>query len=434
MNSLRKIVGILLAMTLVAFALPGIAGPAKSFTVNVSPLQVPVGTSNLTASFANVSPPQSNSTINSVILTLPAGTGLTINSITPTTGVTLSPNVGLPYSGPGPLQIKVSGFTGVKPLDPPFTITVNVTAPAGSSCHAFAWSAQAFAGNSWTGDMFTLVPPSSLTTNVACQFTGSVNCGGTIETGDPAGGGQRWFFNKDGSTCAPVDYNFTNNGTTDGSAILKWNIQSGAAFSYTVFGNPVGLDATGWPLASGRPLVTWQFDGNGNPINKRLAVACVSDRLPTPYGALASGIDATVTSLTVNTTVVPGEVSMPAVPFPINVDSERMQVTAKAAGPGANQFTLTVIRGTGDIPSDAASHLAGAIAMSTPLPIDPNQYLPSPPAPNATTLNPSYQRQAQMCMASRGWTPFGLNPAGAQQVRWWSYIFDIGDGWITPNE
>jgi hypothetical protein len=434
MNNLRKIVGFLMVLMLAAFALPSTAAaPAKYFTVSVSPtsLSSPANGVPLTLSFANASPqPNSNSAINSLIVTLPAGTGLQINSISvpsPASYTLVPPTAIGPNSGPvpGPLQIKVNGIAagGLHVGDPAFVVTINVTE---TTCHAFAFDAQAFAGNSWSGDVFTLVPPSNLA--VGCVFTGNAACNTQILTGDPAADGRRGTYNK-GGTCADagVDYTFYNNGPADGSTILKYDRTKGAAFSYTVTGKAEDVDSTGWPK-NHRPVVAWDLDGSSPPIpsNISFAVACVSSSLPAPYGVLASAISATQTTLTL-TVDQPIYVPLPPVPFPIEVENERMQVTATSGGPSS--FTLTVIRGTGNLGADAATHnFPPTTVASTPLPIDPNPTL-------ANGLpNPYYHKQDQMCIAERGWTSYDIDPAtGVQRIRWWSLIFDLGDGFYDDG-
>ena len=91
MNSFRNFIRFVLALTLVIFSLSGFAVPPtgqKNFAVNISPLVVPPGGPwPLQAAFTNTSPPASNSTINSTILTLPAGSPLTIGTVSaPSTG------------------------------------------------------------------------------------------------------------------------------------------------------------------------------------------------------------------------------------------------------------------------------------------------------------------------------------------------------------
>ena len=420
----RKVIGIVFA---IAFALPSIAaGPTKNFSVNISP-QYPVGANfDLTAAFANTSPPQSNSTINSGILILPASSGVTINSIVPSTGsITLFPNVSLPYSGAGALEIKFSGITGVRPPDPPFTLTINVSVAVNSGCRAITWSAQAFAGNSFSGDKFNFVDgSSSMTTALECQWTGIADCGDPIQTSsDPAGqGDMRGLYNKDGTCNSEVNYIFTKN-PADRSSALKWDIEPGAAFSYTVFGTPVDVDSTGWPPATVRPHVGWEFNaGSLVPLYKAFAVACMGNSLPAPYGNLAAALGGLTTDTTATVTTT---ATLPATPFPIQIGNERLNVTSKSGSSGT--VTLTVVRGDAGTP--VSGHALDAIVMSNPLPIDPNPLLPN------GDPNPYLGRQDQMCIAAQGWTVFGINPAtGKQQVRRWLYVFDIGDGWIIPNE
>ena len=52
-------------------------------------------------------------------------------------------------------------------------------------------------------------------------------------------------YNKDGTTCVPVEYTFTNNILTNNSVDLKWNVatQPGAAFKYTMTWKPEYVNA-----------------------------------------------------------------------------------------------------------------------------------------------------------------------------------------------
>lgn len=428
MNNFRKVIGILLAILLALSAVPSIAAVGKYFSANISPLQIPGNglQFDFTVSFANISPPTSNSSINSGIFTLPAGSGLKINSITPSSGsITLSPSVMLPYSEPGALQIKFNGISGVRPVDPPFTLKVTVSAPA-TVCRTVTWSAQAYAGNSWNGDSFSMVAPSNLTTSVGCVFTGLALCSDSIQTGD-TGGGARGFFDKDG-TCGPaVIWTFVDNGPIDKSKVLKWDNVPGAAFKFFVFGDPIDVDPTGWPPfgSAPRPLVGWQFASPTSlePLFKVRAVACLTDKMPAPYGTLFNPLDTTSIFVTMTTS----NVTLPATPFPIQIGNERLKVTSKSAASGTGTVMLTVVRGDAGTP--VSSHIASAPVASNPLPIDPNPFLPN------GVSNPYVGRQDQMCVATQGFTPVGINPlTGKTQIRWWSLIFDVGDGWITANE
>jgi hypothetical protein len=441
MNSFRNVLRAVLALIVVMFSLSGFAAApiSKNFGVVISPLIVPpVGTTTLDVAYSNTSPPASNSTINSTILTLPANSGLTIQGIGVPSGVTAACTL-----SSDKLQVKCAGFTGVKPGDPPFVLNVYVTAVTG--CHEVTWGAQAFAGNSWSGDKFNFTASASnLVTEAGCeQFTGSVTCG-NILTGLPVdASGYRALYNKDGSTCQLVNYNFTNTVNIDAGSILQWDTQPSAVFSVTLTAKPTEVDATGWPAVGPRPQVAWDFNPiSGKPINKTYGVACLNTTLPTPYGRLVSAIGTGDTAITVDTTMA-GAIAFPPSPatFPLIIGTERMQGTVQSVS--GSQTTVTVIRGAGNLTSpyrgpdsvlDAAAHGAGDIVMSTPLPIDPNPKLPNFAGDGgfSTTDNPYYQKQAQICVAARGWTAYDVNPStGVQRVRWWSTIYDIGDGWYS---
>lgn len=427
MNIFRNVIRTVLALTLVVLSLSGFAASStnKFVTVNISPSIVPAGAVNfaVTAIYKNTSPPGSNSTINSLILTLPAGATLSFGTTAPSSVPSATC-----AKDPAGTSIKCSNFSGVKPGQT-FALTVYVNATANTSCQLVNWSESAFAGNSFSGDVFVLAQPSSLTSGVGCQFTGTANCGEAL-TGitDPLfDSGKRGPYNKDGSTCQLVNYFFDVD--TDGTSVtsvLKWDTQPQAAFGYTVIGPPKNVDSTGWPTAASgpRPVVTWDFDPTtGAPINKKFAVACVSSTLPTPYGKLNAGIALGDTNILVDTST--GVIALPtAYPYPLAIGYERMQVTGTGSGGGTGVTALTVVRGTGG--TAAAAHLANDPVMSTPLPIDPNATLAD------GSPNPDVGTQMQMCIAARGWTAYDIEPvSGIQRVRWWSYIFDVGDGFYT---
>lgn len=265
----------------------------------------------------------------------------------------------------------------------------------------------------------------SATSSVFTVYDGELNCGdplnpsfmmpsGAVPITEPGyAAGSRGSFNKDGAPCVKVAYDFSNNLLTDNSATLRWNTsaQPNAAFVYTVtFLDESVNPSTGTPTS--RTKVAWEFKPDGTPLHKVYGVACIAPLLPAPYGTLTSPIGDTD-----GTIYVSASASLPATPFAAMIGSERIQVTAVSGA------MWTVVRGTGQLGADKAPHSANATVMSTPLPIDPNQFLPG----SSTALNPYYQRQAHVCIADEGWV---VVPGG---VRFTTTIYDIGDGFVNRD-
>ena len=284
--------------------------------------------------------------------------------------------------------------------------------------------------------------------------------------------GVRGAFNKDGTQCVLVPYTFTNTILTDDTVHLSWdaNVQASPAFMYSLNWRPRSVESTnpdaGWSIAP-RPEVSWLNDGNGDAVFVP-GLACLSGKLPAPYGTLQSAIDNQVTTITV--TGIPDnkadpnlavqysvpKVGAPALPtdsfgnfilpFPIVVGAtagsstslatERMTVTGivsqsppTAAGyTGTYAMTFTVTRGTdAEGGSTKVAHAAQSQVMSTPLPIIPNDPATFP-APYVV------KKQANMCVAEHGFGSFATDANGKAQVMYFSTIIDIGDGWVRIGQ
>ena len=232
--------------------------------------------------------------------------------------------------------------------------------------------------------------------------------------------GERGEFNKDGSNCIVVGYTFTNNILTSNSVQLEWNTvsQPGAAFQYTVTWKPEYVDpVTGLPKRTTK--VAWFVDGvlMDPPVVGR---TCLSPNLPAPYGTLTGPIVAATPTIVVTSPTA----TLPAVPFPITVGTERMTVTAVSV----SGTDWSVTRGVGG--TTAALHAFGAIVTSNPLPLD------------------RAGNQMQMCIADEGWSvvaPGGPNsdcptpPPDAPTppracVLYSTTVLDIGDGFMIRDE
>ncbi len=93
---------------------------------------------------------------------------------------------------------------------------------------------------------------------------------------------------------------------------------------------------------------------------------CLTPNLPASLGTLTAAI----TTVTQTAITVTPSVSLPAAPFPITIDTERMQVTS--TGTGSN---WTVTRGTGGTTKTShsqyyADNVTAKKVMTTSLPLD----------------------------------------------------------------
>jgi hypothetical protein len=250
--------------------------------------------------------------------------------------------------------------------------------------------------------------------------------------------GSRGFWNKDGMSCVPLLYTFENYIlSTDPNLANKvhliWDTTAGQnpAFTYSItwkaedVDNPANPNSLG-PSNYGFPVplrVFVAFNTTGTP-QFVPALSCSSTTLPAPYGNLHASIGTSDAQILVdvpaspiptytdshgNTVPYPTSTFPTSGSFPIVIGTERMLVTAISGA--SSPFTLTVTRGDGA--TQKAAHDANVYVMSTPLPIDPNT-----------------QVQIPMCIVNNGWMAAGLNPTtGIPQVRWFTTVFDIGDGW-----
>jgi hypothetical protein len=559
MNGIRKLLLYMTAIAFVAFAAPGYgAAPTKKFSVDMSPSAVAPGSTTLHATIKNETP-NGNSSINSLILTIPSG--YTLNG-TPTA------NWAGQISTSGQ-QVSMSNLSPLKPLQS-FVLTLPLTVDPSSTCASSTWIAQAWTGSSFSGDTFRQVfsPPDTqftvhsttqVTSDLASTFsmqppafvtlgqtipiavkltacgtgvpgttvnvtvagcTGACLTGTTSGTTDAngvvsfnlaintigtyqisatagifpqatsnqfsvydgildCGEGIKGSFanpdnvapdqpgysagsrgvNKDGSACVLVPYTFTNNILTApfDQVHLSWDatVQPNAAFLYTLNWRLRPVETTdpltGWTVAP-RPQVAWLTDGTtGDPVFIP-GLACVSPRLPAPYGTLtaqmaADAAQVTITGIKANpasqyAVPQPGAPAIPSLPFPIviandvggNVSTATERMTAvsiasqspptTAGYTGTYTITFNVTRGgVSEGMSTPALHDAGYTAMSTPLPIIPD---------DATTFPSPYvvNTQAHMCIAEHGFNGFTVGSDGITRLSYFTTVFDIGDGWV----
>jgi hypothetical protein len=407
----------LLAVTfLVGFASAGMAAqPDKIFTLTMSSGV----SSTITATLFNAAPPNANSSFNSARLFIESGgAGWLIESATSSTGtVTI-----------GGDQRSLS-ITSMSPVKPQRSAIVTITLKAGTyACgDAAVWGAIPYTGSNLSGDIFVYTSGTQTPLQTLAMRTSTLNCDGQIDCSQPlalvsTGPGVtdafRLAYNKDGSACKLVNYNFINDIANTNSVMLQWDTaaQPSAGFTYTVFWKPEWVNpGTGLPGTVTK--VAW-FEANGNLTTPVAGRACLTPFDPAPYGTLTAFIDglATTTTIFVNVTA-----TLPAVPFPITIDRERMLVTAVSGG------TWTVDRGAGQtaITSHTTTYADSSPkrVMSNPLPLD------------------AAGKQMQLCIADEGWTTVdpSLCPAsGASNppvacVQKSTKGKDLGDGFMINN-
>jgi len=381
-NNFRRMLCVLTATSLAAFALPSMAaGPQKTYSIKLAAqanyvggvVQAPVP---MTVTVKNESPPSSaNSNAGSFQVTL---AGLAIDHSQP---------ISCPQA-----QCSANGNTiSVTNISPPIQAQVEfVVSFSATSCgDGSATNVAVFTGSQLNGAAFKISPSASvLTANVSC---GDLACATSFTVPDSTGSivsGTRGL-DKDGVCFVDsLPYYVTN---TLPVVHVRWpvgadvNADSAAAFKYAV-------TAT----TSGNPLVAWLTDNQGNPVFiSALTLPCAGD-LPASYTTLAS--DVSVSDKKIQVTSTPA--GLPAA-FPIVIGTERMQVT-KA---NTNQWTVT--RHTGG--TSATAHFTTDDVMSTPLGLVPV----GSPAPYTAG------NQAQMCLFSQSGNL--------------TTVIDIGDGWVNSN-
>lgn len=325
------------------------------------------------------------------------------------------------------------------------------------------------------GDYVLTATSGSLTvdSNLFTLYDGELNCSPTppfnfrdpnVNVTDPNesgyAAGSRGYWNKDGMNCVPILYTFTNTilSTDDAkknTVHLAWDTatQQHPAFTYSMtwqaedVDNPSNPDSKGaanygWPVPR-RPYVYWlPTDASVTviPTGSVPGLTCVSTDLPAPYAMLDAdiGTGATIivdvppiapTGYPTSTLPPPGDstLSPPTLAaFPIVIDTERMKVTKLVQGPNAGQYTLTVIRGDGG--TQIAAHVRLNASNVTIYNTTGQTYVMGTPLP----LDPATGVQVPMCVINHGWMAAGSNPVtGIPQIRYFTTVYDIGDGWVT---
>ena len=437
MYKLRSGFLLFFALLFAALATPAIAAsPTKQFAA-AYPATVPNGTGvEIKVTFYNLTP-NGNSYINSVELFPAPGVQFTgaVRTATGTASGTMNGTA-----------LIINNFAGIGPnrsLD--FYVKVNVTL---TGCTSQDWPVPlANAGNSLQGDSFTplydLVNPA--TTQPYMQLRSAIGCDGVLACGEQilAGVGsgvtdaRRGWFNKDGTSCVKVGYDFTNDIMGDpipplmqgNDILLQWDVSSqpGAAFTYTAYWKPEWVGANGLPTSQTK----FKWFVNGSLMTTAVAGrACLSASLPAPYGTIVSytGPNQLVvfvpSALPANWAVAPTSTSLS---FPVQIGKERLQLTYVSQVPatGGANYTYTVQRNaawTGF--QDSLS--SGEVVMSNPLPLD-------------SSMTPN---QMQMCIVDEGFTtvdpalcpttPAPSNPPVAC-VQKSTKASDLGDGYMIGN-
>jgi len=416
MNRMKTSLFFVVAATAIAFAIPGGAGPVKTYSLSIDTSQVQYTTTApivvqvpapITVNLKNEAPPSSgaNSTIGSFQLTL---YGLTVTEVT---------------SCPKSATCSLAGNT----------ITVTNISPGIQATQTYALGLNVSSCGDATIPIATTIvrTGSQLTGNTFAPKTqsvpsGSISCGDSdcqpginafiipdstnSTTTDPRYvTGLRGEFDKNGA-CAVVSYYVTNTIPTDNQVHFRWDTSTddAAVFAYKL---NVANDGSS-PIR-----VAWLTNSDGTPAfidaiqcNTLSVNAPVDLPLPAPYGKLSANLKANDKSFKIDTSqaVVQPPNPLPVNGFPIVIGTERMQVTKITTN------TWTVTRGQGG--TGAQPHSQNDQVMSTPLPL----LAANAPAPYQTNP-PGQQLQAQMCVAQQS-----APTAGGITSVW---MIDIGDGW-----
>ncbi|MEP6941984.1 MAG: hypothetical protein ABI981_03560 [Betaproteobacteria bacterium] len=433
-NALRSAIGSVIMLMLAAFSGPIGAAPQKLFYA-VFPTFIT--SSPVSVTFYNASPPNGNSTINSLSIGVGAG-NVSISAA----------NCAANSLGTGTLTggvCVITNFPGIPTAgNRAFTLPITIT-PSNAPCANTTWVVAANTGNAFPQG--TPFDPVGAQMQLSSHCDGILACGGSFTSGanttDPGTVfGIRGLFNNYGiyygsSGCTNVAYaNTFLDSNPSQSNHFAWDTgsQPNGAFSYTINWDPAPLSAPSlsqnpgqWP--NKQLKVSWA--SNPTPSQYELALACLGPvtttqpyGLPAPYGKFYSLTDATHIVIDVASNVAGESYALPvtdsAANFPIVIGGERMQVTAVSAVSSGSRYTLTVVRAQ------------GGTTQYNPVYLDHVMYTLMPIYPD-TNAYPNYRgKQAHMCVADQEWIPSGLDPVtGNLKIRYFSTIVDIGDGWVS---
>jgi hypothetical protein len=462
MSLTRKLLCCLVGLAVAAFALTASAtGFPKPFS-----LQVSVPPNQTTAPFIVQAQITNESILPFQSLNLFVVSGATIVGVSKEVDTfALLPHFSLPLPPFAKLAFTGSSISITK--DPmlwgeTLTLTIQV-----NSCGDAQWSAAAWGGLLLNGDSFTLdLAHSALTT--------SIPCGPPLAAGaefivpdylDPnCITGMRGYYDKDGSIpTGTLPYFVTNTLAAANDLHFRWpDFQAGgdplATFEYTVCAQgpvpEVPNTQVAWLNTDGTPAST-----SGAPPAFIAAQACLlPDVLPAPYGTLTASLGPTASYIPIDTTTPPPQSTpgtppgsipypgsaptspmAPGTPFDVVIGTERITVElvcldndndptdtddCTETNEGEGTALKVVQRAVGGTTTPPAPQPAGALVMSTPLPLLPSDSVScfntaGMPLPAASCpYTPGHQ--ALMCVADR--FPEGDGHA--------TTFIDIGgDGW-----
>ena len=440
MIGVRKIIGFVVVLAIVAFASPSFADNGKKiYNLQMQMVSVPPAVPIVVA--AKITN-EGNSTISSFSIFV---SGLTITGFQrPASGTVAHTGSSVSVTNMSPLK---SGQS--------FTLTLSV-----NSCGEGVWSPTAWTGAKLNGQTFDLdLAPgrSNLATPISC---GDVASGAPFVVPDSINPncvtGQRGYYDKDGSHPAgALQFFVTNTVSANDQLHFRWpdlaevlNNDPAATFKYSVCGTGGLPDDTqvAWLNIDGSPAGT-----PGTPAYVE-ALDCIEpNRLPTPYGTLTADLAQTdAPTIAINTTTppreappghAPGSIDYPGSPpvspdhpgpaFDIVIGTERITVQLVCldidsdgwdAGDctdtdGEGTALMVVQRGVAGTP--VTTHPTGALVMSTPLPLMVGSL---PPYSDGTE---GHLVQAQMCISGQSESGPEDNPTAHSTT-----FIDIGDGWV----
>jgi hypothetical protein len=214
---------------------------------------------------------------------------------------------------------------------------------------------------------------------------------------------------------------------------FRWPTSDGpkASFQYQVYSD-TATPKVGWLNKDG--IVADKSDGS-DEVAYIDAPQCTSGQLPAPYGSLSQVATASATQIKVNTSAPAGAVlPVPQVPFPIIIGSERMRVDSIQGTTWLVTRVSVDVTATGN--TEQVRHPAGALVMSTPLPLLSTSasvaatfmangvvVTHDPPLPSPYVV----YDQAQMCIVPGYPIAQDFDPTTTWLIR----FLDIGDGWVA---
>lgn len=449
MYAKNKFVCCLIAIVLAAFALPSVADNGKKiYSLQMSVPPAPGGQPQTTAPFtvkAKITN-RGNSSIHSFNLFV---TGSTI------VDVKKPEDAKIAFTGSSISVTKADEVGSGESL----TVTIKV-----NSCGDGQWSAAVWTGSSLNGQNFNLdVANSALTASISCGNL-AVGAGFTVpdSTNPACVTGQRGYYDKDGSVPVnPLPFFVTNTVPANGQLHFRWpDNNTGdplATFEYEVCGSgplpPPGTTQVAWLNTDGSPAST-----PGTPAFITAQDCLDPDILPAPYGTLTAALGPTDGTILIDTTMPPRQ-SPPGAPpgsidypgsspvnpgtpgtaFDVVIGTERITVQLVCldidrdpgdAGdctdtPAEGKALKVVKRGVGGTVVPTDPHPAGALVMSTPLPLITADVLPNPNPANYVVGH-----QALMCIADQdpGFVDGDESEDEVATDHATTFI-DIGDGW-----